>query len=176
MATSIPQRARLNGRLSRIMSRVTHLTCSSSMSAPSRCDILRVGGCARSSMARTYDALGMDTGHRYHRSGLTQMEWGEKLLCQGLPCAVSCATMTGRKGLVHLILRVLQYSLSLSSYRRTPIPPNSLRLESHFEWSTRARVHNHFILGYHIFYFLTYCNSIPLPRYAQGPNAPIFFH
>jgi hypothetical protein len=119
MATSIPQRARLNGRLLRIMSHATHHTCSSSMRATSRYDILRAGGCARSSMVRAYDALGMDTDHRYHYSGLTQMEWKEKHLCQGLPCAVSCAPTTVHRGLVHLILRALQYSVSLSSCRRS---------------------------------------------------------
>jgi hypothetical protein len=129
MATSIPQRARLNGRLLRIISRATRPTCSSSMRASSRYDISRAGGCARPSMVRTYDAFGMDTDHQYHYPGLTQMEWGEKLLCQGFPCAVSCAPTTGRRGLVHLMLRVLQYSVSLSSSRRssTSSPPKSLR-------------------------------------------------
>jgi hypothetical protein len=134
MATSIPQRARLNGGSTslRSMSRATRPTCSSSMRASSRYDISRAGGCARSSMVRAYDALGMDTDHRCHCPDLTQMGWGEQLLCQGLPCAVSCSPTTGRKGLVvhPIISRVLQYNVSLSSYRRS-FPPKSLRRHDH---------------------------------------------
>ena len=165
MAMSIPQRVRLNGRLLRIISRAIRPTCSSSIRASSRYDIQREGGCARSSMVRAYDALGMDTDHRYHYPGLTQMGWGEKLLCQGLPCAVSCTPT----GMVHLISRVLQCSVFLSSYRRSPsgracvdvitcAPRTTLKYNSHYEWSIRTQPLH---LESHDFYFSTCCNATP---------------
>ena len=103
------------------MSRTTHHTCSSSMRASLRYDILRAGGCARSSVAVAYNAPGMDTGHQFHSLGPTQVEPGEKFLQMELPYTVSCALATGRTNLVHLILRVLWLRVSLSSYRRSSI-------------------------------------------------------
>ena len=146
MATSIPQRARLNGGLLRTISRAIHPTCSSSMRASSRYDILRAGGCVRSSMVRAFNVLGMDTDHPYRYPGLTQMEWEERLPCQGLPCAVSCTRTTGRRGPVCLILRVLQYSVSLSSYRRYSTSPGSRRACVDFTKSKRSILNFEFSL------------------------------
>ena len=80
------------------MSHGTHHTSSSSTRVSLRCDMLKLGGCARSSLVTSFDAFGMDAGRQCPRSRLDPTERGRKHLRKRHACMGSCVRTTRYRG------------------------------------------------------------------------------